>query len=87
MSSTKDGQSPPSRRNDFVIECPKCGHQNCIQVLVTCSIPIVIDEHHPSEAAWLWDEAEPSGEVTQYECWMCYEQWQPNEMIADDFVR
>lgn len=72
---------------DLVIECPMCGKQNCIQVLVTCSIPIEVDSYDSPAAGWRWDEAEAVGATSQYECWQCQAQWQPNEMTADDFVK
>lgn len=69
---------------DLVIECPMCGRQNTIAVVIACSIPI---EMYDNEAGWNWTEAEAVGYESQYECWGCQAQWQPNEMTADDFVK
>jgi hypothetical protein len=72
---------------DVVIECPECGKQDCIQVLVVCSIPVEVDDYDNGAASWAWDEAEAVGVETKYECWQCEYAWPTNGMTADDFVK
>lgn len=69
---------------ELVIECPLCGKQDQIQVIVACSLPVIIDD---GEAVWDWDDVESAGDSTEYQCWSCLNAWQPNEMTADDFVK